>query len=159
MTASAINMPEENRKHLYRASMLHDIGFIRIRLDEIKSPGDYLVHAERGAEILSPITFYADIVPIVLHHHERYDGRGYPSGLKGESIPIESRIIAIAEAFDAMVSEHSYKKIGKIISNDILPSIVDFDRAVEELKKNAGTQFDPKLVEAFVRNVSEYDLA
>jgi HD-GYP domain-containing protein (c-di-GMP phosphodiesterase class II) len=92
--------------------------------------------------MISPINFYADVAPFILYHHERYDGLGYPKRLKGEAIPLESRIIAIAEAFDAMVSETSYK----------VP--LDFHSAVEELKRNAGTQFDFWLVDVFSSNIT-----
>ena len=92
--------------------------------------------------MIKPINFYADIAPFILYHHERYDGQGYPKGLQGEAIPVESRIIAIAEAFDAMVNESSYKKP------------LGFDAALQELQRNAGTQFDFWLVEVFVSNIS-----
>jgi len=157
--ANAINMPEERKRRLYKASLLHDIGFIRSRYSDVSTAADYRSHSEAGAAILSPINFYADIVPIVLHHHERYDGKGYPAGLRGAEIPLESRIIGVAEAFDAMVSKDSYKRLGKMLNRDVLPDVVDFDRAAEELRKNAGAQFDPALVEAFLRNVGGYDLA
>lgn len=157
--AEAIGMPEEERKRLFKASLLHDIGFIRISKSEAKSPTDYHAHAEVGADILRPINFYADVVPIVLHHHERYDGKGYPSGLKGTDIPLDSRIIAIAEAFDAMVSSDSYKRVEKVITPHIHPSVVDFDLAIEEINLNAGTQFDPDLARVFVDIVSEDDLS
>ncbi|MBM4140575.1 MAG: HD domain-containing protein, partial [Nitrospira sp.] len=93
-----------------------------------------------GHDLLKQVTFYKDIAHIVLHHHERYDGEGYPGKLKGEEIPLESRIIAIAEAFDAMTSKNSYK------------SPVGFSAAVDELKRNAGTQFDPRLTDLFIKN-------
>jgi putative nucleotidyltransferase with HDIG domain len=157
--AEAIGMSEEERKRLFKASLLHDIGFIRISGKEAKSPTDYHAHAEVGADILRPINFYADVVPIVLHHHERYDGKGYPSGLKGTDIPLDSRIIAIAEAFDAMVSSDSYKRVEKVITPHIHPSVVDFDLAMEEINLNAGTQFDPDLARVFVDIVSEDDLS
>ena len=76
--------------------------------------------------MIRPINFYADVAPFILYHHERYDGYGYPAKLKGDAIPIESRIIAVAEAFDAMVSETSYK----------VP--LSFDAAIEELQRNAA---------------------
>ncbi len=174
MIASALNMPEYDKEKLYRASLLHDIGFLKIKIREISSKDDYKAHsklgyemlhpihfyayethAKLGYEMLRPINFYADIATIILHHHERYDGMGYPAGLKGETIPIESRIIAIAEAFDAMISRHSYKSTGKMISEDVKPSVCGFQDAVEELKKNAGTQFDPKFVEIFISNIDE----
>ena len=92
--------------------------------------------------MIKPINFYADIAPIILHHHERYDGYGYPSHLKGDEIPLGARIVCIAEAFDAMTSTRSYK----------IP--ISFEDALEELRKNAGTQFDPDLVKLFIENIS-----
>ncbi len=156
--AEAIDMSEEGRRTLYRASTLHDIGFVRMSKSETKNPLDYQAHTELGADILRPINFYADIVPIVLHHHERYDGRGYPQHLKGNDIPLESRIIGIAEAFDVMVSKDSYKNLDKVITPYTHASVVDFNHAIQELKNNAGTQFDPDLVQAFLQTISEDDL-
>jgi putative nucleotidyltransferase with HDIG domain len=139
--ARATNMSEGRQKKLYFASLLHDIGFLKIRAEEYYNENVYKKHSIIGYEMVRPITFYADIAPIILYHHEKYDGSGYPKGLRGDKIPLESRIIAITEAFDAMVSKTSYK----------LP--MDFEAAIEELNKNAGTQFDPKLVKVFVKHI------
>lgn len=139
--ARATNMSEAKQKKLYFASLLHDIGFLKIRAEEYYNEDVYKKHPVIGYEMIRPITFYADIAPIVLYHHERYDGSGYPKGLKGEKIPLETRIISIAEAFDVMVSKTSYK----------VPMTVE--TALEELKKHAGTQFDPKLVQVFVEHI------
>jgi putative nucleotidyltransferase with HDIG domain len=141
--AHAISMSEEEQKKLYRACLLHDIGFLRLDPKDILSMDKYKLHPQLAYEILRVIHFYSDIAPIVLQHHECYDGQGYPSRLKGEDIQLESRIIAIAEAFDAMVSKDSYKSF-----------TYDFETAIEKLKDNAGTQFDPQLVGMFVKNIS-----
>jgi putative methionine-R-sulfoxide reductase with GAF domain len=140
--AKAINMPGEKTKRLYFACLLHDVGFLKIMADENYQSENFRKHPAIGYEMISPINFYADIAPFILHHHERYDGFGYPEGLKADEIPLESRIIAVAEAFDAMVSETSYK----------VP--LDFDSAVLELQRNAGSQFDFWLVEVFVNNIT-----
>ncbi len=140
--AKAINMSEEERKRLYFASVLHDVGFLKIKAEDDFKREYFVQHPVIGYEMISPINFYSDIAPFILHHHERYDGLGYPNKLGGEDIPREARIIAIAEAFDAMVSEVSYK------------APLDFDSALEELKRNAGTQFDFWLVDVFINNVT-----
>lgn len=141
--ARSIKMPDERARRLYFACLLHDIGFIRIPLERFGDKDMYRQHPGIGYDMLSPISFYKDIASFVLHHHERFDGNGYPAGLAGPKIPLESRIIFIAEAFDAMVSSQSYREP------------LDFDIAIEELRINAGTQFDPALVEHFVSNVTD----
>jgi predicted Zn finger-like uncharacterized protein len=97
-------------------------------------------HPEIGARILEPIRFLKGIREIVLHHQEHHDGNGYPGALKGEQIPLESRILAVADAYDAMVSRRRYRA-------------KDFTHrgAVEELRRFAGTQFDPAVIEALGR--------
>lgn len=139
--AKAINMSEEKKKRLYLASLLHDLGFLRIKAEEMLTREDCIKHAVYGYEMIKPINFYADIAPLILHHHERYDGSGYPAKLQGEEIPFEARIIAIAEAFDAMTSGAYYK------------APVKLDQAIRELEENAGTQFDASLVQKFVENI------
>ena len=141
--AKALNMPEGKKKRLYLAGLLHDVGFLRINLDEAYKKEVHMQHAAIGYEMINPITFYADIAPFILHHHQRFDGYGYPpTNLMGEEIPLEARIIAIAEAFDVMISPQSYK----------VPR--SFEDALHELRQKAGSQFDPHLVEAFVGNIT-----
>ncbi|MDP2158725.1 MAG: HD domain-containing protein, partial [Nitrospirota bacterium] len=143
MLAKALDMSMEKKKKLYFACLLHDVGFLKINLDEAYKKEVFMQHPVIGYEMIRPITFYAEIAPFILHHHQHYDGNGYPpSKLKGEHIPLEARIIAIAEAFDAMTSPLSYK----------VPA--SYEDALEELKKKAGTQFDPRLVDLFVSNIT-----
>lgn len=141
--AKAVNMPADRQRRLYFASLLHDIGFLRIPYEKVFEKDVYMLHPETGYDMLQPISFYKDIAPFILYHHERYDGQGYPKGLKGTEIPLESRIIFIAEAFDSMVSRVSYR-----IS-------VNYEIAVSELIKNKGTQFDPELVDRFLDNIQQ----
>lgn len=140
--AKNLDLSEEDQQRLYFACLLHDIGFLKIRQEDAFKEEYLRKHPAIGYEMINPITHYSDIAPVILHHHERYDGLGYPSGLKGEEIPLFSRIIAVAEAFDTMVSDTSYK----------VP--VSFEEAMEELRRHAGTQFDARLVEIFVENVT-----
>jgi putative nucleotidyltransferase with HDIG domain len=156
MIAKAINMSEDEKRKLHRASLFHDIGFLKMK--DVSSKDEYKAHCQIAYEMLHPINFYADISPIILHHHERYDGKGYPSGLQGEDIPLESRIIAIAEAFDTMVSSDSYRYTEGMVNVEEIPFTDRFHSAIEELKNNSGTQFDPKLIEIFVSTIDKLSL-
>ena len=98
-------------------------------------------HPEIGYRILSTANGMAEMAEYVLAHHERWDGLGYPKGLKGEEIPLQPRIIAIADAYDAMTSTRTYRGA---LSDEV---------AIEELQKNAGTQFEPELVKVFIDKV------
>ncbi len=102
------------------------------------------LHPLKGAELLKPLKFLGGVIDLVGQHHERYDGTGYPDGLKGEEIKIGARILALADAFDAMTSERPYRK--KPLTKE---------EAIEEIKKNSGIQFDPKVFEAFLRIVDK----
>jgi HD-GYP domain-containing protein (c-di-GMP phosphodiesterase class II) len=141
LIAKSLEMAEEAKKRLYFASLLHDVGFLKIHSDHAYRKEEFMRHPVLGYEMIRPINFYAGIAPFILHHHERFDGHGYPSGLKGPDIPLEARIIAVAEAFDAMVSLSTYK----------IP--LSFEESIDELKNKAGAQFDPELVDVFVNTV------
>lgn len=141
-----LGLPEEDLKKLKLGGLFHDIGKIGVP-DSILLKNDRLTndeyteiknHPTIGAHILSNATIFQDIIPIVKHHHERYDGKGYPGMLKGENIPYLARIAAIADTYDAMTSKRAYR--------DPLPLEV----VKEEFEKNAGTQFDPELVPVFL---------
>ncbi|MBV7271341.1 transporter substrate-binding domain-containing protein [Clostridium sp. PL3] len=145
----AMNLPDGEIQELRTVGLLHDIGKIAIEENILNKPGKLTDeeweaikrHPEIGYRILSSVNDMAELAEYVLAHHERWDGTGYPKGLKGEEIPLKSRIIAIADAFDAMISERAYRSA--------LPKEV----AVEEIIKNAGIQFDPELVKVFIEKV------
>jgi HD-GYP domain-containing protein (c-di-GMP phosphodiesterase class II) len=100
-----------------------------------------------GEKILKPITYLSYVLPIIRGHHEHFDGTGYPDELKGEDIPLESRILAVADSFDAMTSKRPYN----------IP--LNFSEALSECKKNSGTHFDPKVMDALERFIaSNYEL-
>ena len=127
----------------------HDIGKINIDESILAKPGpltdterlEVQRHAETGYRILSSVSGFANIAEHVLAHHERWDGRGYPKGLKGKEIPLEARIIAVAEAYDAMTTETPYRHA------------LSKEEAIGELKHYAGTQFDPEIVRVFISEV------
>ncbi len=135
------------------AGLVHDIG--KIGMDEkiLNKPGrldnnemkEIKRHPESGWRILSSSTEFANIAKLVLQHHERWDGNGYPNKLIGEKIQIEARIIAVADAYDAMTSERSYR------------AAMNQEEAIKELTRCSGTQFDPKIVEIFVNEVLTAD--
>ena len=126
--------------------LFHDIGKIgipdSILLKESKLSDDEYSqiknHPTIGAHILQNATIFQDILPIVKHHHERYDGNGYPSRLKGEEIPYFARIAAVADTFDAMTSKRTYR------------NAIPIEEVKEEIKRCEGTQFDPSIAETFL---------
>jgi HD-GYP domain-containing protein (c-di-GMP phosphodiesterase class II) len=99
-------------------------------------------HPVLSDRILKPVDFPYPVQPLVRHHHERYDGKGYPDQLAGEEIPLGARILAVADSYEAMTSDRPYRKA------------LSVERALDELVRNKGTQFDPRIVDEFVRIVS-----
>ncbi len=140
-----LGMSEREIKRLELAALLHDIGKIGVYESILDKPARLSrsevemmrQHPMKGAEILKPIKQLEDIIPVIRHHHEWYNGRGYPDGLMAEKIPLFARIIAVADTVDAMSSDRPYRKA---LSREAI---------VEELKRFAGVQFDPQCVDAF----------
>lgn len=151
LLAKALNLPEEQIELIKDGGLFHDIGKIGIPDSILQKAGkltddeyhDIKNHPSIGEHILQPAKIFDNIIPMVKHHHERFDGKGYPSSLKGEEIPIEARIVCIADSFDAMTSDRSYR-----------PRFTLY-KALDELKKCKNAQFDPNLVDIFVKEILE----
>ncbi|MBL8746567.1 MAG: HD-GYP domain-containing protein [Phycisphaerae bacterium] len=152
--AKAHGLDDESVERIRLAGVVHDVGKIGVpeavlcktgRLTEAEF-AQIRLHPEIGYQILKDIPHFEDLLPGVLFHHERFDGRGYPRNLKGEDIPLMARIIGLVDAFDAMSSNRTYR------------SAMARERVMEELADNAGTQFDPALVQSFARvDLARYD--
>ena len=150
MIAKQLGYNEEQCENLRKIAILHDIGKIGIPDSVLNKPAkltdeEYAVmksHVVRGAEILKNFTMIENVSDGALYHHERYDGKGYVNGLKGEEIPLNARIIGLADAFDAMTANRVYRKK------------LDLDYVLNELKKGSGTQFDPKLVDIMLELIN-----
>ncbi|MFN3967067.1 MAG: HD domain-containing phosphohydrolase, partial [Endomicrobiia bacterium] len=152
--AKKMNLPEKDLLSITQAAMLHDLGKIGVH-DYILNKPDKLspeeweeikLHSLKGAEILKPLTAFKDAAEIIKYHHEHYNGSGYPEKLKGQEIPLGARILAVADAFDAMISERPYRT---------KKTKLTIDEAVEELIKNKGTQFSPEIVDIFISILRE----
>ena len=140
-------MPEAMAERAYMAGLLHDVGKIGVPEAVLQKTGRLTPeefeqmkrHPEIGARILRDIKQISDVIPGVLYHHERYDGQGYPAGLAGEKIPVMGRIICLADCFDAMTSNRTYR------------TALPLEVALTEIRRCSGTQFDPVLTEAFLK--------
>ncbi len=151
LIAREIGFSEEQLENLRKAALLHDIGKIGIPDSVLNKPDkltdeEYAImktHVTKGAEILKDFTIVEHVVEGARYHHERFDGKGYPDGLKGEEIPLYGRIIAIADTFDAMTANRVYRKK------------LAFDYVLDELKRCRGTQFDPNLLDVFLKVIED----
>ena len=152
MLGRRIHLTDAQLAQLELLCLLHDIGKIGIPLEILNKPGKLAdqewevlrTHPEKGYQIAMSADELSTIADMILYHHERWDGRGYPKGLKGDEIPILSRIISIVDAYDAMVNDRSYRKALKP------------EKAQEEIRVNAGTQFDPALAAEFLALLADH---
>jgi len=133
-----VGLSEEELSRLHFAALLHDVGMLKIDARQQMTRDTCQKHCVFGHRMLSRIRLWRDLAPIVYHHHEWWDGRGYPDAKAGKDIPRESRIIALCDAVDSMTSDESYR------------TPVSPDDAVAELERCSGSQFDPELVAAFI---------
>jgi putative nucleotidyltransferase with HDIG domain len=149
--AAMLRIEGEARTELELAARFHDIGKVAVPEAVLRKPGPLneqewclmACHVEWGAELLRHLPECQSIARVVRHHHERYDGGGYPDGLKGRQIPLASRIITVCDAFGAMVSDRPYR------------SALPLEWALDELRAGAGTQFDPQAVAAVLSIADE----
>jgi len=144
--ARALACSEEEVQRVYWGALLHDIGKIGVPDEILRKAGPLTDeewelmkrHPELGAEIVAPVENLVDVAPIIRSHQEKYDGSGYPDGLRGEEIPLGARILAVVDAYGAMTDERVYRKARSP------------EDAVAELRRCAGTHFDPEIVEVFL---------
>jgi response regulator RpfG family c-di-GMP phosphodiesterase len=152
LIATGLDLPEREVEIITNAALLHDLGKIGIRNEKLNKPGKltaeeyqmFKMHPVLGRDILEPIRFLVELVPCVYHHHEQWDGSGYPDGIRGPDIPIGARLISVADAYDAMTSDRAYRRA--------LPH----DIALAELRRCAGSQFDAVLVGVFVIEITKH---
>ncbi len=145
--AKELGMPRDSIEKIKLAGLIHDIGKIGVRGSVLNKPAKLTneefqhikSHPEIGERILSPVVEGEEILEIVRHHHERYDGSGYPDGVKGEHISLGAGILAVADAYDAMTSKRPYRKA------------MSAETACAEVERGKGTQFDPEVAEAFLK--------
>jgi HD-GYP domain-containing protein (c-di-GMP phosphodiesterase class II) len=148
-TAEALGLPEEEVERVELAARLHNVGNVAIPDGILNKPGalfndEYEVmctHAEIGARIVASAPSLAHVAPLVRSHHERWDGRGYPDGLTGENIPVGARIISVCAAFVAMMRQRPFS------------DAITVEEAIAEVRKNAGSQFDPHIADSFCQLV------
>ena len=149
LIASNMDFEKDDVNQIKIAGLIHDIGKIGIDEKILNKVGrlsneeweEIRKHPEAGWRILSSSKEFSELARFILHHHEKFDGSGYPNGLKGEEIPIEARIITIADAYDAITSERSYRKGASK------------EEAIEEIQRCSGTHFDPKIVDVLINKV------
>jgi len=145
--ARALSLSKNEIERIKQASILHDLGKIgisdKILLKNSKLSKDEFEEIKRhpriGVDIIRPIQFLHGLIPYILYHHERWDGKGYPNGLKGEDIPIGARIIALADVYQALTSDRPYRKA------------FSKEEAIKIIQEGAGTQFDPAIVNVFLK--------
>jgi len=149
LMANYLQLSDNDKKNLRYGAYLHDIGKIQISKDiliKITKLTDeerkiLKAHPENGVEIVKPVTALKEVLPLILHHHEWYDGKGYPKGLKGEEIPYLVRILSIADSFDAMTSNRPYHKRKT------------YAEAIQELEICSSSQFDPEIIQEFIKTL------
>jgi putative nucleotidyltransferase with HDIG domain len=149
--ARAMDLPDRDLQIMQRGGLLHDIGKIGTPLEILDKPGklaDHEMaimreHVQTGVRILEPVAAFADALPIVAQHHEWFNGRGYPAGLAGEEITLHARIFAVADCYDALISDRPYRKG--------LPQ----ERVVQMLAENSGKQFDPQVIKVLLQIFSD----
>ena len=146
-----LRLPSKKMEELSLLAVLHDIGKIGVNPDILQKPGpltpfewvEMKRHPEIGYRIAQMTPELAEVADPILSHHERWDGKGYPRGLAGEDIPLTCRILAVADAYDAMTNNRIYR------------DAMDRGQAASELQINAGTQFDPEIADLFIEMINE----
>lgn len=152
--ANRLDLPQDDLRRILFGSLLHDVGKMGLRDEIINKPGPLTpeewvqmkMHPVVGAQIVEKMEFLTGAIDVVRHHHESWDGKGYPDGLAGEKIPLVARIVTVADSFDAMTTDRPYRKALSVAE------------AVRRLEESSGIQFDPRIAKVFIRYVAEKGL-
>jgi HD-GYP domain-containing protein (c-di-GMP phosphodiesterase class II) len=142
-----LNFSETELKNLYHASLLHDIGKLKIDSRDHQNTEQMMQHPRLGHDLIKSISQWSETAEIILHHHERFDGTGYPASIKQNEIPVGARIMAVADTFDILTNEYSFKKQ------------LEPEAAMKEIESHAGTQFDPDAVEALKSSIRDAEMS